>query len=244
MEVAESGDPEVWHALGDAFNYGRGTQPDKEAGILWFRRAADAGHAKSMVSLGLCLQRQETPEGGQEAIRWFRQAANLGDSGGMLWLGFAFRSGTNVTEDFETAIEWFIKAVEAGDGHSMIHVGRMYADYLHSPSKAVPWYLSAAEAGFTESHVALAMLYDDRKSDIYNPVEAVKWWLVVAEGKSSSAGRAMVALARHYRDGIGTTPNPQTAKHWLQKALLLCNPKSEFYREAAKLLKEMDGDLL
>lgn len=162
----------------------------------------------------------------------------------MIWLGFAYRDGTNVAADFETSVGWFIKAVEAGDGHSMIHVGRMYADYLHSPSKAVAWYLRAAEAGFTESHVALSMLYDDRKSDLYNPVEAVKWWHVVAEGTSSSVGRAMIALARHYRDGIGTSRDLQTAKHWLQKTLLFCKPESSFCKEAAKLLKEVEDSLL
>lgn len=71
IEVAESEDHEVWHALGDAYSHGRGTPPDKGVGISLFKRAAEAGHTKSMVRLGLCLKRQEASESGQEAIRWF-----------------------------------------------------------------------------------------------------------------------------------------------------------------------------
>lgn len=244
MKVAESGDSEVWYALGNACEMARGTLKDHTAALRWYQRAAEAGHSKAMVSLGHFLQRSESVDDKKRAIEWYREAAEKGDPSGMIWLGFAYREGTGVSADYEEAVGWFIKAVEAGDGHSMIHVGRIYAGYLNSPSKAVPWLLRAAEAGFTESHVALGMLYDDRKSDIYDPTEAVRWWHVVAEGKSSSVGRAMVALARHYRDGIGTTRDTQAAKEWLQKAIQTCIPKSEFCREAAKLLKEMDIALL
>src|SRR5512142_931927 len=53
--ATESQDPALWHALGNAYNTRMGTERDPEQAIKWLRRAADAGHAPAMVSLGLRL---------------------------------------------------------------------------------------------------------------------------------------------------------------------------------------------
>lgn len=244
MEAAEINDPEVWYALGDACQNARGTRQDRSAALHWFQLAAEAGHAKAMVSLGHCFQRSERKEDKMRAVEWFRKSADAGEPSGMIWLGFAHRDGTGVAADHQKAVEWFIKAVEAGDGHSMIYVGRLYARQLQSPSHAIWWFLRAAGAGYTESHVELSMLYDDRALDTYDAVEAVKWWRVVAKGGSSSVGRAALALARHCRDGVGTSRDVEAAREWLQLALKSCHQKSSLYREATKLMREMDASLL
>ncbi len=181
LETAESRDPAVWHALGSAFNNGRGTTRDVAQAVRWFQRAAEAGHPPAMVDLGLRLQYPNWTGDCAGAARWFRKAAEKGDPNGMVFLAFSYRDGTGVPCDLPEALRWFIKAVEAGDGHSMLHVGRMYAYYLSSPAQAVPWFLRAAEAGFGESFILLARLYDDRESEVYNPTEANKWFRVVAE---------------------------------------------------------------
>ena len=54
MEIAETSDAEVWHALGECFNGGRGTEVDREEAMRWFERAAEAGH-----NLFFPLQRAE-----------------------------------------------------------------------------------------------------------------------------------------------------------------------------------------
>src|SRR3954462_6015012 len=52
MAVAETPDVEVWHALGDAFANGRGTERSREEAARWFQRAAEAGHTRSMIRMG------------------------------------------------------------------------------------------------------------------------------------------------------------------------------------------------
>lgn len=168
-----------------------------------------------MTRLGTMLQFQKPPGSAERAIAWFLRAAALGDSYGMVRLGFTYRDGHGVAIDSAEALRWFIKAVEAGDGHSMIFVGRIYRSALVSPTEAVKWFLRAAKAGFSESHIELAMLYDDQKSPVRDPAEAVKWYHVVADGPGGNKPRAMLALARHYRDGIGTLRSPEIAKTWL-----------------------------
>lgn len=46
-------DPEIWHALGDAFQNGRGIERDAEQAEQWFRKSAEAGHLSAMIRLGV-----------------------------------------------------------------------------------------------------------------------------------------------------------------------------------------------
>ncbi len=241
---ADSSDPAVWFALGDAYSRGWGTKDEEEQTRAWFRKAADAGHTRAMVRLGNLFNRPAPDGAPTEAVSLFRRAAQLGDARGMVYLGFAYREGIGVVCDYEEAVNWFIKAVEAGDGHSMIHVGRMYALQLRAPEEALKWFLRAAEAGYKESYVLLALLYENRKSTLYDAVQAVHWYRRVAEGSGGSKDRAMLALAHFCRNGEGTAHDPVEAKAWLHKVIESAPPKSAFHREARALLPKWETEML
>jgi TPR repeat protein len=240
QSAAQSLDPEVWFALANAYSRGWGGKDAREEALVWFRKAADAGHTNSMVRLGIRLSRPDP----DEAFDWFRRAAALGDASGMIFLGFAYRDGTGVACDYQQAVDWFIKAVEAGDGHAMIYVGRTYSRYIECPSEALRWFLRAADAGYTESHLELAFLYENRKSPLYNAEQAVHWYRKVIDGTSSSRDRAMLALAHFCRNGEGTPHDPTEAKAWLVKVLESAPPKSAFHREAKALLPKWEAEML
>jgi hypothetical protein len=242
--AVDSPDPAVWHALGNAYNSRMGTQRDPEQAIKWLQRAAEAGHAPAMVSLGLRLLHPKPAADAAAAIQWFRKAAENGYDGGMVCLGFSYREGDGVPCDHAEAVRWFIKAVEAGDTHSMIHVGRMYAGYMSSPAQALPWLLRAAEAGLTESYIWLADLYANPKSEIYNLAEAHKWYRVVAEHSEGTHSRALLAIARQHLDGLGLPCDVKMAKLWLRRLLEAVPQKSSAHREATKLLKKLDDQFL
>jgi len=244
LHAAEPGPPLVWHTIGTAYNTGRGIKRDKGEAIRWFQRAADAGFAPAMVNLALCLQRPEPGIDPAGAIRWFRKAADKGYAGGMVWLGFAYREGSGVPCDYTESVQWFIKAVEAGDSHSMIQVGRMYARYLQSPEEAVTWLLRAAKAGLSESYVALALLYDDRRSVVYDPAEAHKWYRVVAEHSEGTSSRALLAIARQHTEGVGVPCDVEMARVWLRRLLQAVPRKSSAHRDASRLLEKLEGQFL
>jgi len=244
LENADFAGPAVWHALGDAYSKGWGTTPDKKETAKWFHRAANAGHTKAMVRLGLMLNRPSPDGDAIKGIWWLRRAAELGDASGMIFLGFAYRDGTGVMCDHQQAVDWFIKAVEAGDDHSMIHAGRMYSRYLQRPAEAMRWFLKAAEAGQSESHVELALLYQNRKSPLYDAKQAIHWYRKVAEGKSGSKDRARIALAHFCRNGEGTSHDVGQAKQWLQKVIESAPVTSSFYKEAKALSLEWEKDML
>lgn len=238
-------DVEIWFTLGLAYSCGNGVERDKAQAEFYLRKAAETGHLKAMTSLGSLLRHHEiTEEQNNESIWWYQKAADLGAVDGMIMLGFTYRDKYGSEADLEKALQWFMKAVEHGDQHSMIHVARMYAGWLNKPAEAVRWFNQAAEAGFSESHIGLAMLYDDRKSPVYSPVDAVKWYHAVVDGTGGSKARAMMALARHYRDGSGVDRSPKIALDWLDQLLKIVPEKTAMRREAMELIEEIKGSLL
>lgn len=244
LAVAEANDTNIWYAIGNAYHTGRGTERSLPDSISWYRRAAQAGNCRAMVSLGLRLQHPDTPSTHAEAIEWFRKAADLGDAGGMAFLGFAYREGTGVTTDLNEAVRWFIQAVEAGDGHSMIHIGRLYAHYLQLPTEAVKWFLRAAEAGHSESFIELANLFSHRESKVYNPSEAHKWFRVVAEYSEGTHSRALLSIAHQFAEGQGVPCDVEMAKTWLRRLLQVVPKTSLAHRNAAEFLQKLDGQFL
>jgi uncharacterized protein len=244
LNVAELQDPETWHAIGNAFSTGRGTSRDKAEAIRWLQRAAEAGSAPAMVSLGLCLQYPEPALDQAAAIGWFRKAAEKGYASGMVWLGFAYREGRGVPRDYNEAVEWFTKAVDAGDSHSTVHVGRMYAHYLSSPAQAVNWFLRAAQDVHADSFLELARLYENRELEVYNPTEANKWFRVAVEYSEGHTVSALFALADQHLTGMGALCDVEMAKFWLNRILLVSPKTYRSHRQAAKMLKKLEGQFL
>jgi len=244
LNVAESTDPAIWHAIGTGFRSGLGTKRDRAEAIRWFQRAAEAGHAPAMLSLGSCLQRPEPSIDPAGAIQWFCKAAESGHAPAMVSLGFTYRDGTGVPSDYTEALRWFMKAVAAGDSHSMTHVGRVYAHYLSSPKEAVTWFLRAAQAVQGDSFLELARLYDNRDLDVYNPAEAHKWFRVAAEHSEGRSTNALFAIARQYIEGVGAQCDLEMAKWWLNRILLVAPEKSASRRQASQMLKKIESQFL
>lgn len=244
LAVAETSGPEEWHALADSYASGLGTPRDRAAAKAWYQRAAGAGHTPSMIRLGYIFLHQETPPNPAPGLAWLRHGAELGNGWGMASLGFAYRDGHGTECDPARALKWFLRAVEAGHTSSMMQVGKLYAGELRSPVEAGQWFHRAAEAGNPEAPLYLAMLYDDRDSAVYDPTEAVKWYRTVVDSGRDRSGRWMLALARHYRDGVGVPRDPVLARDWLQRLLAVVPETGAFYKEAAQLHQEMQDDLL
>ncbi len=244
LQYSESNNPALWHVIGTSFNNGRGVKRDRPEAMRWFQRAAEAGHAPAMVNLGLCLMHPEPALDAAGAIHWFRKAADKGYADGMVWLGFSYREGTGVPCDEKEAVQWFIKAVDAGDSHSMIHVGRMYARHLSTPVEAVAWFLRAAEAGHSESFLELARLYENKELPVHDPAEAHKWFRVAVEYTEGHSTSALFAIARQYIQGIGAPCNLQMAKWWLNRILFVAPPDSASHKEAQRMLKKLDGQMI
>jgi hypothetical protein len=244
VALRDTDDPEVWFALGHGYGNGWGTETDSEASEAWFLRAANSGHAAAMSRLAQRLLHQNREECWHEGIQWLFRAANAENSSAMLQLGFAYREGTGVTMDAATAAEWFIKAYHAGDKHAAIHAGRILLYPIGKAEEAVSWFLRAAKANQSESYISLAMIFDDRNSQLYDPAEAVKWYQIAVAKNGSNIPRSLVAIARHYRDGVGVPRNKDIARIWLEMLFSMTVESNEFHRQGRTLLAEIESSLL
>ncbi|MFB9866057.1 tetratricopeptide repeat protein [Vreelandella sulfidaeris] len=113
LPKAEDGDAEAMAALYYIYYYVE--EPDEEEALEWLDRAAEAGNAWAMHSLGKRARNDEDAyssdtERLEAAEVWFRQAAENGYAPGMNNLA----SVLNHLDQPENAWEWMTRASEAG----------------------------------------------------------------------------------------------------------------------------------
>jgi TPR repeat protein len=238
-------DPEIWYALGDAYYSGHGIERNLGQAEKWLRKAAEAGHVRSMTKLGIFLSHTDRSEGQlRESIEWYRRAAELGDSQGMTSLGFAYREGRGVEADGRKAADLFIAAYHKGNKYAAYLAGGVLSNRAENHLEAVKWLLLAVENGHDIANYDLAFIYENRSSAAYDSTAAFHCWLQVANRSSGSCRfMAMFKMVHFNRDGIATTPNRDEAKRWLNRILTTAREGSSDYRLALKLLRQMDDEL-
>lgn len=193
--------------------------PTNAESVVLFHKAAAAGHAGAMNSLGLLYEsgRGVIRDIGK-AIGWFRKGAEAGNTGAMNHLGLAYRNGFGVPRDPAESLRWFRKSADAGNAVAMIDVGAAYASGAgvpRDPAEALRWYRMAADAGNVAAMDRLAMAYQKGLGVTADPAEAVRWYRSAAEAGNLFA---MENLGQAYRDGAGVAPDAAEADRWFQKA--------------------------
>ncbi|UAK24849.1 SPOR domain-containing protein [Sphingomonas nostoxanthinifaciens] len=109
--AAGSGDANAQFALAEALRTGKGAPADREAAIMWYKRAAALGHADASDTVGFLLfaagQRSE-------AMPYIEKAAARGDPRAFYLLGTAHFNGDYVARDWPLAYAQMMRAAEAG----------------------------------------------------------------------------------------------------------------------------------
>jgi hypothetical protein len=120
-----------------------------------YRKAADAGDADAMNSIGLMYDNgQGVLRDDRQAMAWYRKAAAGGNSNAALQLGFDYGMGHGVPIDYQQAMAWYRKAADEGNGAAMRDIGILYWEGRGVPmdhNLAVYWYRKAAAAGEKQS---------------------------------------------------------------------------------------------
>jgi TPR repeat protein len=190
-----------------------------------FEKAANAGDAGAMVSLGFKYEKGNgVPQDFAEARKWYEKAAAAGNTIGMRNLGILYRDGSGVAKNPAEARKWFEKAAAAGNADAMNSLGLLYEngvpkDYV----TARKWFEKSATSGNAGAMVNLGFLYDKGYGGAQNFAEARKWY-----EKAAAAGNAigMKNLGVLYRDGIGVAKDPVEARKWFEKAAASGNADS------------------
>lgn len=89
-------------------------QKDEQA-VIWFKQAAQAGHAPSQRSLSrMYFDGRGITQDFMQAMKWYRLAAVQGHGDAQLNLGSAYANGQGVPRDYVIAHMWLQLAAENG----------------------------------------------------------------------------------------------------------------------------------
>jgi TPR repeat protein len=191
LRAAETGLPEGMCSLGRLLVKGRGAV----AGVNWLRKAAGAGDATAMLSLGLChTSGRGAVQSFEEALTWYRKAAEAGSGDAMSNIGSAYQKGEGAPRDRVEAARWWRKAAYAGSVEGMLALGVAFKEGSgaeRSDEEAVKWWHKAAEAGSMAAMFELACAYEFGCGTRRSMIDAEKWW-----GKLRNAGTGEEVAAR------------------------------------------------
>ncbi len=76
--ASESGDAISQFTLGFMYWSGRGTEPDPDTALKWFRKAADQGVPEAMYNVAKILLSKDFDQNRDEAVRWLKRSSNAG----------------------------------------------------------------------------------------------------------------------------------------------------------------------
>lgn len=113
--LADEGDSSAQHRLGILYrNGGKGLPQDHAKATMWFRKAAEQGHARSARSLAIAYEKGlgVTPDLAM-ALRWYQRAADKGDGLAQLALGVRYANGQGMPRDHVQAYKWLTLASSA-----------------------------------------------------------------------------------------------------------------------------------
>lgn len=90
-------------------------EKDAEGAAMFYKRAAELGHARAQCSYGKCLYTGHgAAKDPAEAFRWFRKAAEQGLNIAQYNLGVMYLKGVYVPKDTDQAKHWFTLASDNG----------------------------------------------------------------------------------------------------------------------------------
>jgi len=104
------------------YQNGKGVAQDDTKAVQWYTKAAEAGNASGMTSLGwMYANGRGIAKDDAKAVQWYTKAAEAGEATGMRLLGWMYANGRGIAKDDAKAVQWYTKGsnngmeVSAGD---------------------------------------------------------------------------------------------------------------------------------
>ncbi|MFE2557173.1 tetratricopeptide repeat protein [Streptomyces sp. NPDC059352] len=185
---------------------------------------ADGGSAEAAALLSGIYLEYFDESALSDAVRYARAAAGAGLPAGQRTYGYMLLEGIGVEEDRDRAAELFRAAADAGDAYACLNLaqlvddpdesqrlleaatragidaaGALLADRLSAldrDEEALRWYLWAAERGHTGAMNAAACWYRDGFGTEPDPVQAVRWFLVMLAHGDGDGVHEAIDLAK------------------------------------------------
>jgi TPR repeat protein len=190
---------------------------DTTQSLLWYTKAADAGHPDALNNLGIKYRRGRwVKKDYNKAMQLFKKSANAGNAYGMFNLGRMYEFGNGTKQDYKKAHEWYLKSVtvkpETGAAYRL---GVFYEEgkgVQQDFTEAIRWYKTNIREPYSLHR--LGNMYELGKGVTADKTEAVKWYNKAVEANSPFG---MYYLGRFYEGENKLT----IANDWYSKAYSL-----------------------
>lgn len=120
--------PTTLFDLGMQYYEGWGGSPKNyDKAVLWFRRAAEAGHMLAQFNLGVCYDEGIGVALDQrQSLAWFLRAAEAGYAEAQSAVGRHYFNGEGVRQDKQRALMWYRRAADAGHVRALLKLAVCY----------------------------------------------------------------------------------------------------------------------
>lgn len=160
-KAAEQGDIQAQYYLGCMYYGGIGVSQNDAEALVWWRKSADIGHARSMNNIGSMYfeGRGGLEKNQDEALKWWIKGSESGDNYAKANLAFAYyNNGSAPRSDIEKAISLFTQlANENNDSDAQFTLGEIYywGGSDDEKKQAKKWWELAAKQGHMEAQSRL-----------------------------------------------------------------------------------------
>ena len=163
--------------------------------IELYRKAAAAGDARAMTTLGLLMEAGDhMPKDVPGAYALYEKAAELGNADAAINLGFALAEGRLVDKNLPRAFALFQKASSAGSAIATFDLATLVSDGKGgNAADALDLFLKAAHFGEPRGYRAAAVLLDEGRNAPKDPTRAAEMMLHCV---TADAGDCLAELTR------------------------------------------------
>jgi len=223
-------------------------QKDVKKAVPWLEKAANAGHVRAPLVLGILYEKGEgVPEDHALAAKWYQKGMDNGNVAAIRRLSEMYRLGMGVPHDEKKARELMNRAAALGDKAAPKFLEKQDQDRLHPKpgqdikaeayrahkqkqfEKAKKLYQQCAEMGNDGCQLALGVIYEFGEGVPRNDSQAVAWYRKSAD-QGNPIGQKTLGLM--YELGKGVPEN------WAEAARLY-SMSAEKYQDAAFALGRM-----
>jgi hypothetical protein len=205
--------------LGTMFEQGIGVEKSTKQARVWYKKAAELGHAEAQFALAQGL---DAPEQAQ-ALAWYRKAAVQGHAGSQVALADLELQGVGVTQDLLSALGWYAKAAQQDNAAAQFALAKMLTDDAQALAFAA--VTEAATGGLAQAQRAMGDRYARGTGVAQNWFEACRWYQMAAEQDDA---RAQCALAACYAAGRGVKKDMAHAFIWFEKSASQNLPQAQW----------------
>lgn len=197
----------------------QGTDSSYKTAISYYIAASEMNYAPAKAKL-----KAWNIENSKDLVTLYFKASEENDKVAQFELGKLYNGGKRLLLNKESATNWYEKSAKQGYADGQGELCRAYYNgegKTKSMDKALEWAEKAANQGNAAGQNILGIFYETKKD--YKT--AVEWFKKAA---SQGYDKALMRLARLYREGKGVEKNEKEAAKLIEMAANQGNPDAQF----------------